>query len=396
MSEVKKRLKAELTNELTNILHYWTRYTIDTDYGGFVGRINYQNKVEPEAPKGAVLNARILWTFSSAYRATQKQEYFVIAQRAYEYIAKHFIDKKYGGVYWELSHDGKPVNTRKQTYAIAFAIYGLSEYYRVSNNEEARQMAMLLFCDVELNGFDSKLNGYFEAFSRDWQLLEDMRLSEKDANECKTMNTHLHILEAYTSLYRITKEEVVGKALKNLIELFLDKFINAKFTLNLFFNDKWELKSNITSFGHDIECSWLLYEAAELLNNKHLLAKVERVVLSMVQFNAIGLAKNGGLINELFLSDCSFDHDKHWWPQAEALVGYYNAYQLSGNKAFLSTVESVWDFIKKFIIDIQHGEWYSRVDQNNEPYMDEDKTGFWKCPYHNSRACMELMERIKV
>jgi len=389
-------LKEELLSELeTNILPYWINNTVDKKHGGFVGKIDHFNAIIPNASKGAVLNARILWTFSAAFRILHDKSYFEPAKRAYQYIQDHFIDKQFGGVFWELDHQGKPLNTRKQIYALSFTIYGLSEYYRISGEEKALRTAIELFELIEKHSLDKTRNGYIEALSRDWQPLDDLRLSEKDANESKTMNTHLHILEAYANLFRVWKNERLRKSLTNLIRLFIDRFIDPKsFHQNLFFDDDWNLKSEDISFGHDIECSWLLYEACEILNDEKLRTEVLPLTVNMANSAFRGIDNDGGMMNEEFPSKKKFDTDKHWWPQAEALVGFFNAYQLSGDKKFLEQTLSSWNFIKSKIIDKENGEWYWRVNQQGVPNTRDEKAGFWKCPYHNSRACMELIERI--
>jgi mannobiose 2-epimerase len=390
-------LQNELKNELhQNILPYWMLQTIDTHQGGFVGSVGFLNEHIPEAPKGSVLNARILWTFSAAFRFTGNQDYYNTSKRAYNYLINYFFDKQYGGVFWELSYTGEPLNTRKQIYALSFALYGLVEYYRATGEETSLHEAINLFELIERHSFDKEKNGYIEALSRNWQLLSDMRLSDKDANESKTMNTHLHILEAYTNLYRVYKNQRVQHALKNLIELFLNKFINSEFHLNLFFDDGWNLKGDHISFGHDIECSWLLYEAAEVLGEASLIAKVKPLSIAMAKSVLPAIDSDGGMYNEYKPANNSTDTDKHWWPQAEAMVGFYNAYQLSGDERFVKQALASWNFIKNHIIDKKNGEWFWRVNKKGTPYETDEKAGFWKCPYHNSRACLEIIERINV
>lgn len=392
---MQQNLKAELSTELDNILNFWIESTIDVKNGGFIGEIDGNNIKHIDAPKGSVLNARLLWTFSSAYRITGKEEYLRQAQYTFDYFKHNFIDKKYGGVYWELNADGTPSNRRKQIYAIAFAIYGLSEFFRATQANEALNLAVGLFNNIEKYSFDASENGYFEALTEEWELLDDVRLSPKDYNERKTMNTHLHIMEAYACLYRVYKTDKVATALKNLINLFLDKFINDQGNLNLFFDDDWNLKSDIISFGHDIECSWLLHEAAEVLGNEELLKKVIPVSIKIADVTYNGIDTDNGLFYELEKDKNHLDTDKHWWPQAEALVGYYNVYELSKDEKYLQTAADFWEFTKENIIDKKHGEWFWRVSKDRVPYESDEKVGFWKCPYHNSRACMELMERIK-
>jgi len=395
-SEALPRFREELEKELKdNILSWWMKYSPDHDKGGFHGHIDHLNQVVEGAGKGAVLNARILWTFSAAYRMYKQSEYLETARRAFAYIISYFTDKKYGGVYWELEADGKVRSSRKQVYATAFTIYGLTEYYMACGDDQALKIAKGLFRDLEAHAFDQEFNGYTDAFSRDWKALDDLRLSEKDQNESKTMNTHLHILEAYGNLSRVWQDPGLKEALKNLINLFLAHFVDRKRKqLNLFFDDSWKLKSTLISYGHDIECSWLLHEAAEIHGDPELIKECAELAVQMARASLVGLASDGGLHYEFFPESMELDNDKHWWPQAEAMVGYYNAFQLSGVQKYLERSLGNWEFIKNNLIDHKLGEWYWSVDSLGNPQTDKEKAGFWKCPYHNGRACMELIRRI--
>jgi mannobiose 2-epimerase len=396
MEEKLRRLGKELDAELRgNILAYWMQHAPDLTHGGFVGKITRTNRPVPRAPKGSVLNARILWTFSAACRMLGDKTCLDPAGRAYNYFLEHFIDPEYGGVYWELDYLGNPTNPRKQIYALAFAIYAMTEYYMACGDKNALATAVQLYEIIETRSLDRRKNGYIEALSHDWQTLDDLRLSEKDANESKTMNTHLHILEAYASLFRVWKTDALEKALENVILLFADKFIDpATGHLRMFFDDDWNLRSDLISYGHDIECSWLLYEAAEVLGKKTVLDRVRPLSLKVARENLGGLDRDHGLFNEFSPKEGRLDTDKHWWQQAEALVGYFNAWELSGDPEFLENALGSWEFIKKYIIDREHGEWFWKVNREGIPYPDDEKAGFWKCPYHNSRACMEIIRRI--
>ena len=329
MSMTIKELKEEVTFMLqSNILPYWMNKMQDNENGGFYGRLTGEEQLVPAADKGAILNARILWTFASAYRLFGKEEYLQAATRAKEYIVNHFYDKEFGGVYWALDYKGNPADTKKQIYALGFAIYGLSEYARATGDKESLDYAIRLYHSIEDHSFDKESNGYLEALTRDWQPIEDMRLSEKDANEKKTMNTHLHILEPYTNLYRVWKDEDLRKQLANLINVFLDKILDKQTNhLNLFFDEDWNNKYQIVSYGHDIEASWLLHEAALVLDDKTILDKVEKVVPLIAKAAGEGLQPDGSLIYEFDRATGHKDFDRHWWVQAETVVGYLNIYQ---------------------------------------------------------------------
>lgn len=391
-----ERLRSEVLAELENdILPFWRDKVTDPIHGGFYGCITGHNELKPEASKGATLNTRILWTFAAAYRIFHKPEYLETATRAKQYLIEHFYDHEYGGIYWELDYLGRPKDTKKQIYAIGFAIYGLSEYARATGDKEALDYAIRLFESVERYSFDNKLNGYIEALTREWEPIADMRLSDKDENEKKTMNTHLHILEPYTNLYRVWKNERLKCQIRNLIDVFLDKILDKEtYHLNLFFEEDWTNKYHIVSYGHDIEASWLIHEAALELGDEDLLHKVEPVIIKIAHAAEEGINENGSMIYERFIDKDKTDKELHWWVQAENVVGHINLYQHFDDKEALQKAFCAWEFIKNHFIDYENGEWYWSLYPDASPNLNGDKAGFWKCPYHNSRMCMELFERL--
>jgi len=388
-------LKAEVTEELvTNILPFWMTKMIDSGDGGFYGRIDGSGRIFTDADKGCVLNSRILWTFSSAFRILKDPAYLKTAERSKNYLLEHFFDKKSGGVFWLLDYKGEMKDGKKQIYAQAFAMYGLTEYYRITNDNNCLTLAIDLFSLIEKYSYDAKLEGYFEAFSREWGALDDLRLSSKDANEKKTMNTHLHVLEAYTNLYRIWKDDLLKKQLYKLIGVFTDRIVNSEtFNLNMFFDEEWNDKTDLISYGHNIESSWLIYEAALALGDDTVISKVKKICIGIAEAAKDGIMADGSMIYENFFKSGHIDYDRHWWVQAETVVGYLNAYTLSGNEEYLGLSLAAWKFISDHIIDRQNGEWYWSVDKNLQPNLKEDKAGFWKCPYHDSRMCLEIIER---
>ena len=386
-----EQLKSELKSELKNILGYWVNNTLDQEYGGFVGKIDHHNNIVPQASKGIILNTRILWSFSAASNYLQSDAYSSICDRAFHYLRDHFNDKTHGGVFWELDYEGRPMNRRKQVYAQAFAIYALSEYYQFTQNEGAKNWALEIFDCIEEYAKDSLNLGYFEAFNEDWSPIEDMRLSEKDMNASKTMNTHLHILEAYTPLLKIYDHALLKNSLKMLVELFLQKFLNKEYHYELFFDDSWNLLSNSTSYGHDIETAWLVIEAAKLLNDESLLQQANEVAIKVANtFLQEGIDEEGAVLNEKNRTTGHVDTDRHWWPQVEALVGFKYAHGLHPDPNYIKASVKIWDYVKKHLIDHQNGEWFFRVSEEGAVYTEENKVSMWKAPYHTTRACIML------
>ena len=394
MERRKKILKNKAKTELINILDYWLKNTIDKENGGFIGEINHQNVINNNSEKGAVLNARILWSFSAAYAVEKNPEYLKTAKRAFQYIKDYFFDNEFGGIFWSLQADGKPKDTKNQIYAIAFVIYGLSEFYKIFKNEDALELAQSLFYKIELYSKDYKNKGYLEAFTRDWQEIEDLRLSEKDANEKKTMNTHLHIVEAYSNLYLIWPNPKLKDSIKEILEVIALYFIN-KYTwhLKLFFDENWKEKEDVISYGHDIEAAWLLQWCAETIEDEVLIKNYQKYAVAFADATKEGLDADGGLWYEYEPKEQKLIAEKHWWPQAELWIGMINAWQLSKNEEFLEITEKNFEFVEKYIIDHKNGEWIWGVYADYSPIL-KDKAGFWKCPYHNSRACIELIKRL--
>lgn len=387
-------LSAELEAELhENILPFWINRMTDPLQGGFYGRMLSDGTVIPDAPRGAVLNARILWTFSAAYNSTGREEYLNQARTSYLYYISHFLDKKSGGVFWSVSAGGQVLNDRKQIYAQAFGIYALSEFYKASQEADAIMYAVDLYNLIEEHAFDNQNNGYIEALSRNWTGLEDLRLSPKDANEPKSMNTHLHILEAYTNLYEVWKDRDLKTQLQNLVKLHLETILDSRSGhFRLFFDMGWNSRSEKYSYGHDIEGAWLVRKAASALGDQVLMSASGRNALFMAGVAlSEGTDDDGSLCNEGLAGKVT-DYDRHWWPQAEAIIGYMDAYAISKQEVFLNAALKTWEFVKD---NMRHpsGEWWWLVNREYKPDPDQDLAGEWKCPYHNARMCLEIMKR---
>lgn len=382
-----------LKAELRSILSWWTTYAVDDTRGGFHAALNNENGVLHGEPKGLVLHARILWTFSEACRLHPSAEDMAMASRAFNSLCTDFYDPLNGGFYWSVDADGDVLEGKKQIYGQAFAIYGLAAYYQVSKDPKALQLAQQTFTLIERHSFDVVNRGYIEALSRAWTKLDDLRLSEKDLNSEKSMNTHLHVIEAYARLFSIWPDHDLGKAIKQLLYVFRKYIISRSGHQHLFFSNTWMPQSALISYGHDIEAAWLLQESAEILGDQIEIAIFRKLAVKMANAVLAGLDTDGGMFYEYDKEQQHLLAEKHWWPQAEAMVGFFNAYQVSGDRMFLTHSFKSWTFVQNKLKDQVYGEWYWGTNPDGS-LMDQPKAGFWKCPYHNARACLELIRRI--
>ncbi|MCD1258967.1 AGE family epimerase/isomerase [Paenibacillus athensensis] len=392
-------LRMEAERELDSLLSFWLTHVQDDAHGGFIGTIRYPLQPVPDAPKALVLHARILWTFSAAYRLKPDARYAAFADRAFAYLEASFRDRLHGGYYWELHADGTPSVPDKRIYGQSFALYGLSEYYRAFGKPGALDAAISLFELLEQRCADVEHGGYLEVFARDWThtpVTRRLHDSGRPYVVDKSMNAHLHMLEAYTCLYRVWPNDALRRQLTMLVFIVQERIVHPKTSrFVLFFDAAWQPLSAIESYGHDIEGSWLLCEAAEMLGDAELTRDTSRTALRMAQATlAEGVDVDGGVFHEREPGR-GLDTDKLWWPQAEAVVGFFNAYQWSGNRVYAEAALRTWRFILTALKDREHGEWYWRVSREGNIYPEDPKTNAWKCPYHNGRACMELIERLE-
>lgn len=387
-------LASRAENELRgNILLFWLKNTRNRERGGFYGLIDEKMRPHPEEPRGALLTSRILWTFSNAYRVYHDPEYLEMARWAYRDLVDNFQDRQAGGLFWTITADGKPLDTQKQIYGQEFGVYALAEYFRATGEQAALDQAIAIYRLVEEHARDPKNGGYFDVFNRDWTRASDRNNVLGGAP--KSQNSHIHILEAYTNLLRVWPDAGLRENLRALVEVMLAHLIDPHtHHLILFLKSDWTPISDEISYGHDIELSWLLIEAAEVLGDPVLIEKVKPVGLAIARATLDeGVDPDGGVLNEG--NPHGFTNtNKDWWPQAEAAVGFLNAYQLSHDPRYLAAARHSWDFIEANLVDRVNGDWLEATDRRGRP-LHRPKVTLWKCPYHNGRACFEIIERTR-
>jgi mannobiose 2-epimerase len=384
--------KKEIKLELNEILAYWEKYSVDVENGGFYGAVDVNNVPDRQADKGLILNSRILWTFSAAYQLDPKPAYKKLANRAFNYLNTYFWDATNKGAYWSIKSTGIPSDTHKQVYAEGFMIYAFAEYYKISKNPQALEKAKTIYQVLQTTCKDLKNGGYYEAYDATWKPIADNTITQGKVDQKKSMNTHLHLIEAFANLYQVYPDKKLKAEIESMLAIFHEKIIANGKTQTLFFMDDWTPRSEAVSFGHDIESAWLLLETAETIKNPTWIKKMKTLAVNMAIEAEKGIdPTDGGMWNEK--NQGHINTEKHWWPQAEAMVGYYNAFQLTGNKKFYALSLGSWSFIKSELKS-PTGEWFWGIDEGKEPMFRNGKIGPWKGPYHNGRACIEILKRI--
>ena len=380
----------EIADELeNNILPYWL--TLSDPEGGFYGEADARGVVHKDAPRGSVLYSRIIRTFAAAYGSLGKKEYLDAAVHARNWFVEHLEDNENGGVFWSVTSDGKPLDSKKQLYAQGFAVYGLSELYKVTGDKADLEAAVDLFRLVEDRFADREDGGYVEALSRDFSPLEDMSLSAHDINAGKTMNSHLHILEAWANLYEVWPDPSLRKSIVDLVGLLCRKIAGPDGHLRLYFDKDWSVLPGAVSFGHDIATSWLLLECTDASGGAGLTGSVMPYSLSLGLAGNEGLLDDGSMMYEL-LPDGTPDLSRQWWVQAEAVVGNLWLWKRHGMEEGLANALRCWDWIRENLVDRTCGEWFWGVGPDGVADLGSPKAGIWKCPYHNSRMCLEVMK----
>jgi cellobiose epimerase len=380
-----------------HILPFWCGPALDYEHGGWMSWLSNDLKPDRTQPKGLIVNSRILWAFSAVHQARPEKLFRQMADRAFDYVMNRFWDARYGGAFWRLDDTGCVLDDSKKIYGQAFYIYALTEYHKAFGEPVALTRSQELFELIERHAHDPKFGGYLEVRRRDWSEADaNARLSDKDMNEKKSMNNHLHVLEAYTNLWRIWKEPRVGQRLRELIQLFEQRILDTRTKhLNHFFDEEWRGRSDTYTFGHDIEGTWLLCEAAEVLEDAILLKQTGAVALPMAEvvlkegIDADGALRYEGKDGKII------DGGKECWVQAEAVIGFLNAFQLSGDKKYLKAMLRVWDFIENHLVDRVHGEWFWRIMPDGGVDTTLPKVSEWKGPYHGSRMCLETLRRLR-
>ncbi|MBN2434416.1 MAG: AGE family epimerase/isomerase [Spirochaetes bacterium] len=381
----------EVQLSFDHIFDYWMNAAFNRGDNTFFGEVDFYGNSNPEADKCIIMYSRILWSFAAAYNHTKNPDYLPFARHCYDFLINFFYDKVNNGFFWSTTFKGVPVIKKKQTYAQAFVLYAFAEYYQSINEVKVLEKAMSLFETIEKRCLDNKAGGYFEAFSENWQILDDVSLSDKDQNDPKGMNTNLHILEAYTRLLQITNDDHVKSSLKSLIEIYIKHIFNDQNHVVLFFDENWNPRSNIISYGHDIEASWLIWDAAKTINDEGLCNIILPFVLKIAKtFKKEGIFNKGAVVYEYFPDSNKADTDRHWWTQVEAIEGLCNAYRLNQDQSYLDSALDIWNYTYTYFPDKTNGEWHSVIKEDNTPDTKRIKTGAWKTPYHISRALIRF------
>jgi len=384
--------------ELRDILDFYMRYAYDPG-GGFYGCVRHDLTPDYNADRSLVLNARILWTFASAYRIIKDERYLKMANHAKEYIQKHFIDHEYGGAYWSVDHNGNPADDTKYTYGISFVIYGGAELMRANGDHDALKMAQDMYHMLEKYALDRNNGGYFETYTRDWKRRYDSFNIKDPALGSKALNTHLHLIESYTNLMRVDKDPSLVQRVGELIDIMTSKLLDSEyFHYKPYMTDDWGTTDSLFSYGHDIEGAWLLTEAAEVYGNEEIIEKCKPISVHIAASCKDGINPYTGGMYAEGNAHGLVDPSMIWWVQAEAVVGFFNVYQLTGDDEYLKLTMNVVEYIQKYISDREGGvfrEWLSRSDLSAHDPINEMRINPWKAPYHNGRMCMELIERIE-
>jgi mannobiose 2-epimerase len=391
-----RKLRKSIEQELQgNLLPFWRERSLDHSRDGFIAEMTNDGRLCEDAPKGLILNARLLWTFSALYRELGDERDRELARRAYDYIEEHFRDPDYGGYLWRVNPDGQPLELVKKVHGQAVCVYALSEYHRATGDADALRAAAETCNLVELHAHDARFGGYVEVLGADWSPVEDLRLGDKGMNVAKSMNNHLHILEAYTTLHSVWPNPVVAGRLRELIRLFDERILTPSGHFDLFFDERWKVRSDSYSYGHDIEAAWLLCEAAAALGDKELEAQVSKRAVEVARaVYREGLDQEGGLVYE-GRDGKVIDTSREWWPQAEAMVGFWHVYRLTKEAKFAEAVARLWALIEKRIVDRVHGEWFWRVRADGSVDEREPKVSEWKDPYHAIRMCLEMRRSLE-
>ena len=385
-------MRDEIQKELTQaIIPFWENLR-DDEYGGFYGYLDYDLNLDKKAEKGCILNSRITWFFASAYMTLKDPKLLDEAKHGYEFMKRFCIDREYGGIYWSMNYDGTPKDTTKHTYNQAFSIYALSAYYEASGDAEALELALQLFHLIEDKCTDE--GGYLEAFTREFKPESNEKLSENGVLAERTMNTLLHALEAYTELYKVSKDAEVKERLEWLLDTFAGKVYNpALKRQEVFFDKEYRSLIDLYSYGHDIETSWLLDRATEVLEEKTYTEKITKITDVLAE-QIYEIAFDGHSV----LTECEKGVPytvRVWWVQAESIVGFINAYEKTGDAKFYQAAEKIWDYIKEYFIDKRPGsEWFWDLHADGSPRVGRPIVEPWKCPYHNGRMCLEIIRRL--
>lgn len=397
------------------VIDFWYPRSIDDEHGGFILSYDDEGAFAGNDAKMIVTQARMTWFFARLTRTDVVDgDYTDAADHGFAFLRDAMWDDDHGGFYWEVDRRGTVRKPRKHLYGQAFGLYALAEYYRVTGNEQALDLAGDLFEVIDDVAKDHQNGGYHEYFEPDWEQVTEGTTylatiepdwSPKESGESvldptlKLMNTHLHLLEAFTTYYRVTGDETVRERLHELLTILTNTVVRKdRPACTDKYDPDWTPKLDdadfrVVSYGHDVENVWLTMEASEALDVPTRLFADLYDGLFDYSLEYGYDDQNGGFYFFGPLGEHATNRIKAWWVQAEAMTSALRMYEATGEDVYRNVFEETYDFIEQYHVDETHGEWHSGVDETLEPVG--RKGAEYKGAYHDGRALIECIETLE-
>ncbi len=372
--------KNEVTKTLEEVLKFWSTKVIDKENGGFYGALDFYGNPLPENTKGIILNARLLWSFAKASNYLETDTYTFVINKVYEYLKSFFKDKTYGGIYWEVSYKGELLNSEKKSIAQAYTLLALSETYIFSKKEEIKNWSINLYEFIEANFYNTESNYYYDSLTRELGVL---------GSESKSLGTHLHILEAYTSLYKTYKNEKLKERIENLLTILTEKFLHNDEFCELNFDANWNSLTQLISLGHNVEVPCILLDACKQIKTEQYTSFLKDKLKSYSKEIIHLVEVAGGVYQFKDVKSDQYTKEFQWWMQTESIIAFKELYKLTPKEKYLQSINNIWSLVKNDFIDRENGEWHEKLDANKKPIL-LNKVDMWKSPYHIIRMCVNI------